>query len=214
MALESHHPDVDGHPGAPHPLLKQEVRGQLQRVRDVGLALLCLLWILKGPTRNTLAPDINRSPRHSIIPDISLDTQTIRDRISTDNQCNRSPRPSLVPDFDRSPRNSLVPDSQRSPRHSLVPNDNYSRSPRNSLIPDSAVKSRNSLVPDHEYIGDRSPRGSIGHENGENRSPRGSIARSTLTTDECEKRSPRGSLTLTFQEPPAIERRASADNPT
>ncbi|CAH1986342.1 unnamed protein product [Acanthoscelides obtectus] len=43
-------------------------------------------------------------------------------------------------------------------------------------------------------------------------SPRGSIARGSLMVEELEKRSPRGSLTLTFQEPLATERRASADN--
>lgn len=64
-----------------------------------------------------------------------------------------------------------------------------------------------------EYPSERSPRGSIGPDmtTAVNRSPRGSIGRSNLVAEE---RSPRGSLTLTFQEPPVSERRASADNPS
>lgn len=133
-----------------------------------------------------------------------------------------------MPDYNRSPRNSLVPES-RTPRGSITPSESASwlnavderggrhqdsnRSPRGSIAPESLsvrTSPRGSIA--GEYIGDRSPRGSIGPENGDNRSPRGSIARSTLAADECG-RSPRGSLTLTFQEPPASERRASADNP-
>lgn len=58
---------------------------------------------------------------------------------------------------------------------------------------------------------DRSPRGSIGPEiDIENRSPRGSLARANI--EDCDRKSPRGSLTLTFQEPLTVERRASTDN--
>ncbi|XP_060524510.1 uncharacterized protein LOC132700930 isoform X2 [Cylas formicarius] len=145
--------------------------------------------------RSLIAPEINRSPRHSIIPDISL-METREDRRgSIDDQdivCNRSPRHSLVPDGILSPRGSLVPDSQRSPRHSLVPND--LRSPRNSLVPDSALSPRNSLVPD-QY--NRSPRNSLIPD--QNRTPRHSLTPessqygSRLNITE-HNRSPRNSL--------------------
>ncbi|KYB29540.1 uncharacterized protein LOC103314073 isoform X1 [Tribolium castaneum] len=171
--------------------------------------------------RNSLVPDSNRSPRHSLVPDSNT----------------YGSRANLAPDFNRSPRNSLIPDSSRTPRASLTPSESTtwhkdeetgSRSPRHSIqVPDSSRSPRGSIAPESlcvrtsprgsiagEYPCDRSPRGSIGPESGgENRSPRGSIARSTLNAEDCG-RSPRGSLTLTFQEPPANERRSSADNPS
>lgn len=90
---------------------------------------------------------------------------------------------------------------------------NSNRSPRGSIAPESLcvrTSPRGSIASEHPS--DRSPRGSIGPDMvvSANRSPRGSIGRSTLAAEE---RSPRGSLTLTFQEPPVSERRASADNP-
>ncbi|XP_068909783.1 protein stum-like isoform X2 [Tenebrio molitor] len=171
--------------------------------------------------RNSLVPDTSRSPRHSLVPD----NNAYGSRANLAPEYNRSPRNSLIPETGRTPRASLTPSEStiwakdedtllnRSPRHSIVPDSN--RSPRGSIAPESfcvRTSPRGSIAGD--YMGDRSPRGSIGPENsGENRSPRGSIARSTLNADECG-RSPRGSLTLTFQEPPANERRSSADNPS
>ncbi|XP_022906891.1 serine/arginine repetitive matrix protein 5-like [Onthophagus taurus] len=161
-------------------------------------------------TRGFLQPDLNRSPRHSIIPDISLEDRespsdennflapdiALSPRNSLVPDSNRSPRHSLVPnDYSRSPRNSLVPDSALSPRNSLVPNDNYNRSPRNSLVPSDLKSPRNSLVPDSN----RSPRHSLVPDNNVygsrislspdfNRSPRNSLVPDT-------NRSPRQSLT-------------------
>lgn len=84
-----------------------------------------------------------------------------------------------------------------------------SRSPRGSIAPDAIRTSPRGSIAGAEYS--TSPRGSIGPEMID-KSPRGSIARSSGEAET--KRSPRGSLTLTFQEPPAQERRASADNAT
>ncbi|CAH0553894.1 unnamed protein product [Brassicogethes aeneus] len=164
--------------------------------------------------RNSLVPDANRSPRHSLTPENNV----YGSRLSIAQDYNRSPRNSLVPDTNRTPRtpsestlwNGEV-EISRSPRHSIAPE--AQRSPRGSIAPENlCVKTspRGSIC--SEYV-DRSPRGSIGPENGESRNSRGSLARSNLATDECG-RSPRGSLTLTFQEPPAKERRSSADNAT
>ncbi|XP_044259085.1 peptidyl-prolyl cis-trans isomerase CYP95-like [Tribolium madens] len=173
--------------------------------------------------RNSLVPDAALSPRNSLVPD-SFNRSP---RNSLIPESSRSPRHSianLAPEFNRSPRNSLVPDSNRTPRTSLTPSESTiwhkedkesNRSPRGSIAPESLcvrTSPRGSIA--GEYVSDRSPRGSIGPESvGENRSPRGSIARSTLNAEDCG-RSPRGSLTLTFQEPPANERRSSADNPS
>lgn len=95
--------------------------------------------------------------------------------------------------------------ASRSPRHSIIPSEQSNRSPRGSIVPENIRTSpRGSIA--GEFVSERSPRGSIGPESAD-RSPRGSLARS-----DGERRSPRGSLTLTFQEPPASERRASADS--
>ncbi|XP_072398898.1 uncharacterized protein [Diabrotica undecimpunctata] len=169
------------------------------------------------PSKNNLSSDFVLSPRNSIAVDF-----------------NRSPRNSLVPDYNRSPRHSLTPESN--PHGSKLNVAEFNRSPRNSLVPDTSRVSRRSLSesinwrPDEGGRGhhhndtlpkrtgrnnngddyeDRSPRGSIGPEERE-RSPRGSLARNMF--DDPEKKSPRGSLTLTFQEPPVTERRASSDN--
>ncbi|KAJ8961818.1 hypothetical protein NQ318_021433, partial [Aromia moschata] len=164
--------------------------------------------------RNSLVPENGRTPRASLTP--SESTTWMQEegpcrvvchwQVDSHRDVTCSQKYSLFPlTVNRSPRHSIVPDSNRSPRGSIAPEGLCVRtSPRGSIA-------------GGEYLAERSPRGSIGAvgENGENRSPRGSIARSTLMTDDCcEKRSPRGSLTLTFQEPPATERRASADNPT
>ncbi|XP_066150427.1 uncharacterized protein [Euwallacea fornicatus] len=138
-------------------------------------------------------PEINRSPRHSIIPDIAL-METKDEKLDFDDIVEkRTPRHSLIPsDCALSPRNSLVPDGQRSPRHSLVPND--LRSPRNSLVPDSALSPRNSLTPDNY---NRSPRNSLVPD--QNRSPRHSLTPETNTYGSRlniaeYNRSPRNSL--------------------
>lgn len=146
-------------------------------------------------TAGLIPPEVSRSPRHSIIPDIAL-MESREDRERSDEieepTCNRSPRHSLIPDSALSPRNSLVPDSTRSPRHSLVPSD--LRSPRNSLVPDSALSPRNSLIPD-QY--NRSPRNSLVPD--QNRTPRHSLTPesnnygSRLNLSEYN-RSPRNSL--------------------
>lgn len=165
-------------------------------------------------SRNSLVPDSNRSPRHSLIPD------------------NYNSRNNLAPDFNRSPRNSLVPDSNRSPRHSLIPSDSTvwnqrtspnaddpgtrsprHTSPRGSITPETLgcrTSPRDSIS--SEYPGERSPRGSIAGETGHNKSPRGSLGPDSRLSRLDQARSPRGSLTLTFQEPPATERRYSADH--
>ncbi|XP_074041149.1 uncharacterized protein [Leptinotarsa decemlineata] len=169
--------------------------------------------------RNSLVPDQNRTPRHSLTPE----STGYGSRLNIAVDFNRSPRNSLVPDNNRIPRQSLTPsesstwaqdEGNRSPRHSIGPTEN-NRSPRGSIAPESIplrTSPRGSIAGEYVPTGERSPRGSIGHENGENKSPRGSLARSTLLTEDSEKRSPRGSLTLTFQEPLTSERRASADN--
>ncbi|KAF5290735.1 hypothetical protein FQA39_LY14654 [Lamprigera yunnana] len=107
-------------------------------------------------SRNIIERDLNKSPRPSIVPDISLDTQDLNDEPPP----LRSPRHSLIPESALSPRNSLIPEAafSRASRHSLVPGDGYSRSARNSLVPDSALSPRNSLIPD-TY--NRSPRNSL-----------------------------------------------------
>lgn len=57
-------------------------------------------------TRSTCVSEIIRSPRHSIIPDISLESQFFEDEIGSVNEdVSESPRPSLAPsDLERNPR--------------------------------------------------------------------------------------------------------------
>lgn len=178
------------------------------------------------------------SPRNSIAPDASTTSRSPRRSIVSDT--NRSPRSSLVPDcivassnltaeFNLSPRSSLVPCPEiiRAPRYSLPSSeqglkDDEVRMSRHSIGPDSSRSPRTSFVQEslskrnspRGSIGsdciDKSPRGSIGHEN-LNKSPRGSVIRSNLVSEEGG-RNRRGSITLTFQEPPTIDRRHSNES--
>lgn len=86
--------------------------------------------------RNSLVPDVGRSPRHSVAS-IQLDPA----RSQKDMSARTSPRGSIAPEVpmkkdyhipDRTPRGSLIPDSQRSPRGSIAPSE---RSARGSLVP-------------------------------------------------------------------------------
>uniref|UniRef100_A0AAR5P0U0 Galectin n=1 Tax=Dendroctonus ponderosae TaxID=77166 RepID=A0AAR5P0U0_DENPD len=175
--------------------------------------------------RNSLVPDQVRSPRHSLTPESS--TYGSRLNIS---EHNRSPRNSLLPDGTRCPRQIVVSldgkpwntdeaAASRSPRHSLTPVES-NKSPRGSAALEAfsyRISPRGSITGGStlDYgLEQRLPRGSIGPDNGQevNRSPRGSIAARNNIGSEI--RSSRGSLTLTFQEPPGKERRASADNAT
>ncbi|KAG7198535.1 hypothetical protein KM043_005902 [Ampulex compressa] len=143
--------------------------------------------------RGTLAPEVSRSPRHSLVPDDYC--RSPRNSLIPDP--GRNPRNSLVPDVGRSPRNSLIPDISHSPRHSLVPD--VPLSPRNSLVPDVAYNrsprnsvvtlagSRTSLMPENGVIPSRSPRHSLVPDT--SRSPRGSVANL-----EFVDRTPRGSI--------------------
>ncbi|XP_066591758.1 TRIO and F-actin-binding protein-like [Prorops nasuta] len=150
-----------------------------------------------GSSRS-LAPEVSRSPRNSLIPDdycrsprgsIAPDPARSPRNSLIPEMAGRSPRNSLTPDVSRSPRHSLVPDATLSPRNSLVPDVAYNRSPRNSLVPLGG--SRISLMPENGSGGtvglaNRSPRHSLVPES--SRSPRGSMA--NLDFD----RSPRGSI--------------------
>lgn len=124
-------------------------------------------------SRNSLLPsDVspNRSPRNSLVP----------------NEINRSPRSSLVPEISRSPRSSLVPESNRTPRGSLVA-EVSSRSPRGSVTSEGSVYSYNrssrsslQLQDGSTTIQSRSPRGSLASTTGvqfaqSTKTPRGSI---------------------------------------
>ncbi|CAG9135405.1 unnamed protein product [Plutella xylostella] len=78
--------------------------------------------------RGSLAPDVGRSPRHSVAS-IQLDP-------ARQKELGPSPRTSprgAAPEPGRSPRGSLVPDPQRSPRGSIA-------SARGSLVPDDAAR--------------------------------------------------------------------------
>lgn len=158
-------------------------------------------YIDKSP-RNSLVPDISRSPRTSLIPSDHRKPP----RLLPDEQQEAYARSSpsrLEVDTNRSPRHSLTcehadPRSPRSPRGSMVPEDdylelrsglrldveNFNRSPRSSTVGLDPARS-----PKNSLVPDpsRSPRGSIAYDL--NRSPRGSLA---VTPDT--NRSPRGSL--------------------
>ncbi|XP_026319232.1 uncharacterized protein LOC113229765 [Hyposmocoma kahamanoa] len=107
--------------------------------------------------RNSLVPDVGRSPRHSVA---SIQIDPARTQKELGPSPRTSPRGSIGPDaplkmkegseerfpINRSPRGSLVPDSQRSPRGSIAP---LERSARGSLVADG---------PDAPRV---SPRGSL-----------------------------------------------------
>ncbi|XP_077269527.1 uncharacterized protein LOC143901266 isoform X1 [Temnothorax americanus] len=141
-----------------------------------------------GGSRISLLPEngnaiaaLNRSPRHSLVPDST-----------------RSPRGSMANlDFDRSPRGSICPDLHRIPRGSITPMEVVDRSPRGSIASECLNQSpRGSIAPDPN----RSPRGSIAPD--PNRSPRGSICppesnrspRGSIVLHDQTNRSPRGSI--------------------
>lgn len=87
--------------------------------------------------RNSLVPEVGRSPRHSV-----ASIQLGPARSQKDMNLRISPRGSIAPEMpiiskdrqipDRTPRGSLIPDSQRSPRGSIAPSE---RSARGSLVP-------------------------------------------------------------------------------
>ncbi|CAB3255050.1 unnamed protein product [Arctia plantaginis] len=101
--------------------------------------------------RNSLVPDIGRSPRHSVA---SIQIDPARGQKELGPSPRTSPRGSIGPDHTlkkdiqdmRSPRGSLIPDSQRSPRGSIAP---------------SEKSARGSLVTGAEDISRLSPRGSL-----------------------------------------------------
>ncbi|KAI8421973.1 hypothetical protein MSG28_009879 [Choristoneura fumiferana] len=88
--------------------------------------------------RNSLVPDVSRSPRHSVA---SIQLDPARSQKELGPSPRTSPRGSIVadapfklkdvPDMNRSHRGSLVPESQRSPRGSIAPSE---RSARGSLV--------------------------------------------------------------------------------
>ncbi|XP_059057514.1 uncharacterized protein LOC131851101 [Achroia grisella] len=88
--------------------------------------------------RNSLVPDVGRSPRHSVAS-IQLDPGRTQKDLGPSPRT--SPRGSIatdvpfktkdLPEINRSPRGSLIPDSQRSPRGSIAPSE---RSARGSLV--------------------------------------------------------------------------------
>ncbi|XP_049872490.1 serine/arginine repetitive matrix protein 2-like [Pectinophora gossypiella] len=88
--------------------------------------------------RNSLVPDVGRSPRHSVA---SIQIDPARSQKELGPSPRTSPRGSIAadtpmkmkegPEVSRSPRGSLVPDSQRSPRGSIAPSE---RSARGSLV--------------------------------------------------------------------------------
>ncbi|CAG9562819.1 unnamed protein product [Danaus chrysippus] len=87
--------------------------------------------------RNSLVPDVGRSPRHSVA---SIQIDPARNQKELGPSQRTSPRGSIAPDstlrkdgpeINRSPRGSLIPDSQRSPRGSIAPSE---RSARGSLV--------------------------------------------------------------------------------
>lgn len=89
----------------------------------------------------------------------------------------RSPKNSLVPDISRSPRGSIAYDLNRSPRGSLAVTPEASRSPRGSLIPDPGKSPRGSVASEGAYNMNRSARSSIPMADSASlgRTPRGSI---------------------------------------
>ncbi|CAG5054565.1 unnamed protein product [Parnassius apollo] len=88
--------------------------------------------------RNSLVPDVGRSPRHSVA---SIQIDPARHQKDLGPSPRTSPRGSIVPDtssknaecpdYVKTPRGSLIPDSQRSPRGSIAPSE---RSARGSLV--------------------------------------------------------------------------------
>ncbi|KAJ0183525.1 hypothetical protein K1T71_001501 [Dendrolimus kikuchii] len=95
--------------------------------------------------RNSLVPDVGRSPRHSVA---SIQIDPARTQKDIGPSPRTSPRGSIapdtipkkdLPDIGRSPRGSIIQDSQRSPRGSIVPSD---RSARGSLVAAEAEAAR------------------------------------------------------------------------
>ncbi|KAJ2951286.1 hypothetical protein O0L34_g5687 [Tuta absoluta] len=90
--------------------------------------------------RNSLVPDVGRSPRHSVA---SIQIDPARSQKELGPSPRTSPRGSIAPEqplkikdcppenMFRSPRGSIIPDSQRSPRGSIAPSE---RSARGSLV--------------------------------------------------------------------------------
>ncbi|VVC96914.1 unnamed protein product [Leptidea sinapis] len=86
--------------------------------------------------RNSLVPNVGRSPRHSVA---SIQLDPARSQRELGPSPRTSPRGSIAPEalkkelseFNRSPRGSLIPDPQRSPRGSIAPSE---RSARGSLV--------------------------------------------------------------------------------
>ncbi|KAG5865050.1 hypothetical protein JTB14_005146 [Gonioctena quinquepunctata] len=175
----------------------------------------------RGSSAGDSIPAGGRSPRASIGPDNggnrSPRGSLVRNNIFSKESEKRSPRKSLTPAFRKPLTTGRRADSSkenRSPRHSIAPTES-NRSPRGNIAPESMSRRtspRGSIASDSISAGERSPRGSIGPDNGGNRSPRGSLARNSIFSKESEKRSPRKSLTLTFREPLNTGRRASADS--
>ncbi|CAG9787587.1 unnamed protein product [Diatraea saccharalis] len=95
--------------------------------------------------RNSLVPDVGRSPRHSVA---SIQIDPARNQKELDSNLRISPRGNTpdvpvkskdLPEINRSPRGSLIPDTQRSPRGSIAPSE---RSARGSLVTADADASK------------------------------------------------------------------------
>ncbi|CAK1555081.1 unnamed protein product [Leptosia nina] len=94
--------------------------------------------------RNSLVPDVGRSPRHSVA---SIQIDPARNQKELGPSPRTSPRGSMAPDvlkkdfaeLNKTPRGSLVPDSQKSPRGSIAPSE---RSGRGSLVTGEIDSSR------------------------------------------------------------------------
>ncbi|XP_034829069.1 serine/arginine repetitive matrix protein 2-like [Maniola hyperantus] len=103
--------------------------------------------------RNSLVPDIGRSPRHSVA---SIQIDPARSQKELGPSPRTSPRGSIAPDtlikkecpdINRSPRGSLIPDSQRSPRGSIAPSERSARGSLAAIEVDAArISPRGSLT--------------------------------------------------------------------
>ncbi|KAJ8716867.1 hypothetical protein PYW07_003494 [Mythimna separata] len=98
--------------------------------------------------RNSLVPDVGRSPRHSVA---SIQIDPARSQKDLGPSQRTSPRGSVeapmkkeMPEINRSPRGSLIPDSQRSPRGSIAPSE---RSARGSLVTGEGAAEANRVSP-------------------------------------------------------------------
>ncbi|XP_072932955.1 uncharacterized protein [Epargyreus clarus] len=104
--------------------------------------------------RNSLVPDVGRSPRHSVA---SIQIDPARSQKELGPSPRTSPRGSIAPDAPLKPKD--IPDYSRSPRGSLIP-EPHNRSPRGSIAP-SERSARGSLVAGEIDTSRVSPRGSL-----------------------------------------------------